>query len=286
MMIWRKKSSFVFSISVIVAVFVWGQMGMYLAHLMFDINLRMNIFKFCLSLFKENSFYYFLMIILLNAIIAHSVLLTGIKSIKQFVRSRRFKSKIMSLQNITLTEQIKKEYQLQQQNIVIIDHDQLMAFTLGFRNPRIVLSSALIRLLDEYELEAVLEHETFHQNNYDSIKIFMLQIISQTLWFIPLTKWTYENYKIISELSADEYAITKTGSELGLSSALLKLIKNYINDRTAPILAHFADSTVNYRLQQLVEPKSSIPVKLKTSAIVISIQVLLIFMSMIVLAIT
>lgn len=285
-MIWRKKSSFVFSLSVIIAVFVWAQMGMYLAHLMFGVSLKMNIFKFCLSLFKENSFYYFIMIIIMNILIAHSVLFTVIKTVQQFVLSRRFNNKIMSFQNIKLTDHIKAEYRLQNQNIIIVDHDQLMAFTLGFRRPLIVLSSALVRILDEHELEAVIEHETFHQKNYDSIKIFMLQIISQTLWFIPLTKWTYENYKITSELSADEYAIKQTGSELGLGSALLKLINNYFNDRTAPILAHFADRTVNYRLQQLVEPMGGIPVKLKTSAIVISIHVLLLFMSMTVLAIT
>jgi Zn-dependent protease with chaperone function len=157
---------------------------------------------------------------------------------------------------------------------------------MGFRKPLIVLSTGLIEMLDRHELEAVIEHEAFHQNNHDSLKIFILQLISQALWFIPLTKWTYQNYKIISELMADEYAVIKTGSELGLGSALLKLIKNCFHENAAPVLAHFADGSVNYRLQQLVDPQKNIPVKLETISIVISINVLLLFMSMIVLAVT
>jgi Zn-dependent protease with chaperone function len=286
MMRWQRKSSIVLALSLLIAGLVWSQMGMYLAHLMFGVNVQVNFFKFCMSLFKEKSFYYFLVITFLNALIVYTVLITLIRFVQQYALSIRFRKKIMSLRDQTKTDQIIRDYKPQNNNLIVIDHKQTMAFSMGFRKPLIVLSTGLIEMLDRHELEAVIEHEAFHQNNHDSLKIFILQLISQALWFIPLTKWTYQNYKIISELMADEYAVIKTGSELGLGSALLKLIKNCFHENAAPVLAHFADGSVNYRLQQLVDPQKNIPVKLETISIVISINVLLLFMSMIVLAVT
>lgn len=198
---------------------------MYLAHLIFGVDVKVNFFRFCVSLFKENTVYYFLVITFLNVVIAYAILITLMKVTQQYILSRRFKTKLMSLRNISLTAHVIKEYQPLNQNIIVIDHEHAIAFTVGFRRPLVVLSSGLTEILDHQELEAVIEHESFHQRQFDALKIFLLQIISQSLWFIPLTKWSYQNYKLISELLADEYAIKETGSELGLGSALLKLIK-------------------------------------------------------------
>lgn len=283
---WKKRSLFVIGLSLLIAVLIWSQMGMYIAHLLFGVNLHVNVFKFCISLFKEHSFYYFLVTIILNVLIAYTILITLIKIIGQCMLLKRFKKKIFAQQNLGLTTALNREFERLHQDIIVIDHKESLAFTVGFRRPRIVLSSGLIKILDRDELEAVVEHETFHQQNDDSLKIFILQLISQTIWFIPLTKWSYQNYKIISELLADEYAIQRMGSELGLSSALFKLIKNYFKGNPTPVLVHFSDESVNYRLQQLVEPKKAIPVRLKTTSMVISIYVLLLIMGMIFVTIT
>lgn len=282
---WRRKSAMIMTLSLFIAILVWSQMGMYIAHLIFDVNLKVNFFKFCISLFKENSVYYFLVITFLNSLIAYAVLISLITITQQYVQSKRFKIRLMALRNIKLTANIIQDFQPVNQNIIVIDHNRAMAFTVGFRRPLVVLSSGLIDMLDQQELAAVIEHESFHQGQFDSLKIFILQLISQSLWFIPITKWTYHNYKMISELLADEYAIQKTGSELGLGSALLKLIKNGFSDNPTPVLVYFTDGVVNYRLQQLVDPDQAIPLRLETTSIVISIHVLLLFMGMIVLAI-
>lgn len=282
---WKKKSLSLIGLSLLLAVFVWSQMGMYLAHLIFGVSIKVNFFKFCISLFKENSLYYFLIIILLNALIAYTGMITLIKSVQQFILLRRFSKKIMGLRNRELTHMINQKFERHNRDIIIIEHEHSLAFTMGFKNPNIILSSGLISMLEDHELEAVVEHETFHKKNNDSLKIFILQLISQALWFIPVTKWCYQNYKIISEVLADEYAIQKMGSEISLGSALLKLIKNYFNEKSAPILVHFSDESVNYRLQQLVDPQRNIPVKLEPKAILISVNVLLLLMVMILLSI-
>ncbi|WP_138751423.1 M56 family metallopeptidase [Paenibacillus sinopodophylli] len=283
---WKRKSTFIMAISIGIAVVVWGQMGMYLANLFFGADVKVNFFKFCVSLFREKSLYYFLVITFLNALIAYALLIVCLKIYQQFVHSKRFKQRLMSLRNIDLTAHVIQMYKPLNQHIIVIDHEQAMAFTVGVRRPMVVLSSGLIDLLDEQELEAVIAHEAFHQSHYDSLKIFILQLISQSLWFIPLTRWSYHNYKLISELLADESAIRQTGSELGLGGALLKLIKKGFSDHPTPVLVYFSDGVVNYRLQQLIDPNEAIPVRLNMTTIVISIPVMLLFMGMIALAIT
>ena len=65
------------------------------------------------------------------------------------------------------------------------------------------------------------------------------------MWFIPHTKWAYNNYKIMIELVADEYVINKMGIELGLGSALLKLVKIQLEVKTNSVLVPFADGTID-----------------------------------------
>ncbi len=286
---WRRKSVFIVGLSLAIAGLVWSQMGMYLINVIFGVSVPVNFFHFCISLFKEDTFYYFLTIILLNTLIAYTALVTLFKVTEQFILLRRFRQKILSLENHELRLIVNQELARPNQDIVIIQHDQLIAFTMGFRHPTIVLSSGLLEILDDPELEAVVHHETHHQKNFDSLKLFVLQLISQAMWYIPVTKWAYQNYRIISELSADEYAIERMGSELGLGSALLKLIKNCFSEKSAPVLAYFADvsnESVNYRLKQLVEPERTIPVRLETKSVLVSVQVLLVLMCMFLVAIT
>ncbi|MEW9669977.1 M56 family metallopeptidase [Ammoniphilus sp. 3BR4] len=279
---WRQTSILIAGLSMLIAALVWSQMGIYLTHLFFGVDVPVNFFQFCISLFKEDSLYYFLIIFLLNTIIAYTILITAIKIVEQYVLLRRFRKKILSLRNEDYTSILNLDFNRPNQDILVINHDQPLAFSMGFRIPIIVLSTGLIDMLDGQELEAVVYHETFHQQNYDSLKTFALQLISQAMWYIPLTKWSYENYKIISELSADEYAVHKMGSELGLGSALIKLIKQGFQVNSAPVIVHFSDVSVNYRLQQLLEPKKTIPVKPDAPSVVISIYVLFLLMSMIV----
>jgi beta-lactamase regulating signal transducer with metallopeptidase domain len=280
MMWWKKRSIYLLSLSLGLATLIWVQMGMFLTHLLFGTDLKMNFFKFCLSLFMEDSFYYFLVIFLINTILAYIFLVTAIKIIKQMFLSKRFSKKIWDSKDIETTRLIHEKYG---KTIIVVKNDHALAFTMGYLNPSIVLSTGLIQMLEEDELKAVIEHESFHKNNHDPLKVFVLELISHSLWFIPLTKWCHQNYAIISEILADEYAVRKMGSELEVSKALLKLIKYQHSTKSSPALVHFSGGSINFRLQQLVEPKQTIPVKLTSGNIFISIYVLLFFVGMVLL---
>ncbi|MBT2759000.1 M56 family metallopeptidase [Mesobacillus foraminis] len=276
---WRRKSWYLLLLSLVLASIVWIQMGMFLTHLIFGVNLELNFFKFCISLFRENSFYYFLVIFLLNTMIAYILLVTIGKVIVQIFLSCQFRSRLINLKDNEMTRLYGIKLN-RHEDLMIIKSDRILAFTTGIKNPVIVLSTSLVQMLEMEELEAVVEHETFHKNNRDPLKIFILHVIAQSLWFIPLTKWCYENFKIMSELMADEYAVTKMGSEMSLGSALLKLIKNSFKTPST-LVVQFSGESVNFRLQQLVEPQKAIPVKLKLFHIAISIHVMLLLMGMV-----
>jgi Zn-dependent protease with chaperone function len=279
-----KKSIYMFGLSILIACVVWCQMGMYLVHLFFKVRIHANIFNFCIGLFEEGTFFYFLIVFLLNTLITYSLLYVLVGFGEQYILTRKLKKKLWLLWNHELTEKIIQSHQMENRDVLVINHKEVLAFTFGIRSPYIILSTGLLNLLERTELEAVIKHEMFHQMNRDPMKIFILSLIARSLWFIPLTKWLYKNYQIICEVLADEFAIKKTGSELGLSTALLKLIKNCFTDNPSPVLARFANKSVNYRLQQLIDPKHSLPLRLDNGSLIISFLVM--FFGMVLVAAT
>lgn len=198
------------------------------------VSLHKNVFDVCIGLFKPNTFPYHLITFVLNALIVYTILIVLVIGVRQFILVRKFRDRLFALANPQLTEKLLRKLNRKSSDLLVVNNDQMLAFTVGFRNPRIVISDALLEMLDENELRAVIEHETFHQINRDGIKILVLQFISQALWFIPIAHWSYQNYKIISELAADEYAIDRSGSELGLGSAMLKLIRRGLSRARHP----------------------------------------------------
>ncbi|QJD83085.1 M56 family metallopeptidase [Cohnella herbarum] len=280
----RKKQTYVvLAVSVAIAMLVLSQMGMYVAHLLWGTSLHRNIFNFCIGLFHPDSLPFRVITILLNLLIVSTLGIGIFGGAHQFILLRRFRNKLSAITDSRLSEHITRKFN-RHSDLIVVKQERMLAFTVGFRQPRIVLSTALIDRLDEQELRAVIEHESFHQINRDTAKILLTRLISQALWFIPLARWSYLNYKIISELAADEYAIHRTGSELGLGSAILKLIRSGPNLNATPELANFSDGSINYRLQELVNPVRTLPVKLDATSIVTSAYMLVLIMFMMLLA--
>ncbi|WP_409294913.1 M56 family metallopeptidase [Peribacillus sp. SCS-26] len=259
---------------------------MFMVHLLFGVNIQANFFKFCFSLFNEDSLYYFLAIILLNVLISYSVITIVWKAAEQAFLLKKFKRRIHSLMDFGLTEKANKDLRPEHLDILVITDSAPGAFSIGFFRTSIVLSTGLLSLLHEEELRAVVEHESFHGRNKDSLKLFLLQLISQAFFFVPLTGWCYRNYRILSELSADEYAISRMGSGLDLSTALLKLIRSRTSFDAVPAAAFFAKEAVNLRLQQLVEPQKNIPLKLSSTTVAVSVYVLLCLLALTLVTVT
>jgi beta-lactamase regulating signal transducer with metallopeptidase domain len=112
-------------------------------------------------------------------------------------------------------------------------------------------------MLEEEELAAVIHHERFHQMSLDPLRCFIMGLLTSVLWFLPILQWQNRYYRIAREVLADRYAILVLGSERALGSALLKLIKC----GKPPVFVaavSFADTSVNYRIHQLLNPHEEV----------------------------
>ncbi|WP_270171256.1 M56 family metallopeptidase [Paenibacillus sp. SYP-B4298] len=284
LMWWRKKCWLALALSLSIALLVWTQMGMYAIHLLFGTHLHINVFQLCTSLFRENSLLFYTVQGMLSGLIVYTVLMTIYHVIQQGVQLTKFNIRLAVLRDEQRTGQLADALGLEQGRLAVIRQEQPLAFTVGFWRPVIVLSSGLLALLNEEELEAVIEHESFHQKNKDACKLWTLRLIAEGLWFIPLTRWSYQSYHILSEVLADQYAISRMGTARGLGSALLKLIRIRMPMEGAAAVS-FSGGSINYRLQQLLQPQQQPPVRLEKAALLISVVVLLLLMTMFLLAI-
>ncbi|MCM3598133.1 M56 family metallopeptidase [Metabacillus idriensis] len=149
----------------------------------------------------------------------------------------------------TVIEVFQQKYSVQVQ---VVDFTQPLAFTYGFTHPRILVSTSLIDLLQQYELEAVLEHEYCHYQNRDPFKLSIWLSIARVFSFLPISRKLYERYSMEKEIKADTFAIQNVGIK-AVASALYKLIANVPSSSFAT--AHFqnpAFQDTNMRIEVLL----------------------------------
>ncbi|MNI89252.1 hypothetical protein D3C73_1466320 [compost metagenome] len=94
------------------------------------------------------------------------------------------------------------------------------------------------------------------------------------MWYLPILKWCHQCCKISREVLADRYAISRTGSTVGLGSALIKLVKTNSTSRMTFAHASFADTPINVRIRQLIDPHEKPAVKLPLISAMVSLHVI------------
>jgi beta-lactamase regulating signal transducer with metallopeptidase domain len=139
---------------------------------------------------------------------------------------------------------------------VMRDDIHKMAFTHGIIRPRIYISTALIKGLDRSELNAVLLHEKHHITQRAPLKSFFTTLLRDTFFYIPIGGYLDDRLRLLREHEADDSAAQKSGSVLGLSSALLKLARQGrefdLGPQTVSISIKGTSSTEG-RIRRLIE---------------------------------
>ncbi len=153
-----------------------------------------------------------------------------IRSVAAFLRGWRETQRISRLEPCT-SDSPKwrgvKEFartKLPSKPIRLVQADEPMALTVGYWSPQIVLSSGLLAVLDETELEAVLRHESAHVASRDPLKTLITDCCRTALPFIPAVSYLADRFRTRKELEADSAAIESMGSPLPLASALAKTL--------------------------------------------------------------
>lgn len=280
---WENRSKIVFGSGIFIAGMIFLQMSMYALHVLFGWELHFNLFQICSSVvhrFGLDSVAY-----LLDVLVFYTLTMTIWAAGKQMILSYRAFKRFRSFENQTLTQALNLQYGKSLNDYMVVESAEPLALTMGFFKPRIVLSVGLLQLLDQDELAAVIHHEQYHQKHRDPIKSLLLYLVASVMWYLPILQWFHQNYNIIREVLADQYSITRSGTSAHLGSALIKLLKR--GNPTPLAFSHvsFADTSINYRIRQLLEPQREFPLQVPLKPLMISVQILLILCTSFILAI-
>ena len=256
---YKRQSTTMVFLSLIISGTIFLQMGIYVVSLLAGWNVRFNLVAVCHSWLKMIGLSSLEFI--LDALVIYTLSFSVWKILSQWVQASRMKKRFELYTAEMLTTNMNQSFSQGKDDFIVISHPAPLAITMGFIQPKIVLSTGLISLLNEEELQAVIAHELYHKENRDPLTIFLMALCASTIWYIPILQWFNEQYRIIKELLADDYAIDKQGTSVNLSSALLKMLKVGQHEKMAFAYASFADTSVNYRIDYLLDPVKGFQMK-------------------------
>lgn len=132
------------------------------------------------------------------------------------------------------------------------------AFTLGFYSPIIIINKKMLKNYTKKQTEAIVLHEIYHSKKFHALAIAVTNLISETLFFLPIIKGMATQFANFCEQSADKFVITRQKTNQHLLGAL----KNTLLDqkdaefRFAHIaIANFATKNVENRITAIKEKK-------------------------------
>jgi hypothetical protein len=111
--------------------------------------------------------------------------------------------------------------------VYCVDARSSLLVVIGFFRPRVFVAREVTRTLSPEELSAALAHEMAHGNGFDNLKQLLLKMTRPPHWLTRL--WT-RNPALddvawfgVSEVAADEAALSGGASALDLATALVKI---------------------------------------------------------------
>ncbi len=119
----------------------------------------------------------------------------------------------------TLTAQMRTH----RTKIVMREFDQPLALTWGVREPTLLLSTWMVKQLDDEELSAVIAHELAHVARRDFFFAWLTTLLRDAFFYLPTSRAAHAQIKHDNELACDDLATQCFGQPLALASALAKI---------------------------------------------------------------
>lgn len=113
-----------------------------------------------------------------------------------------------------------REIEIAGRRVTVIEDLASRAFCGGYLWPRVYVSSGAIARLDARELDAVVEHEEHHRRRRDPLRMLLLEVLADGLFFAPALRALSNRYAALAEVAADEAAVGRCGAG-ALASALV-----------------------------------------------------------------
>ncbi|MEF3306056.1 M56 family metallopeptidase [Paenibacillus sp. GYB003] len=258
---WHTRSERLYRSSLLLAVFIFTQMGTYALQIVLGGSFGFNVFEACSGLLMSIGMP--VLAYALDALVVATIV-TGLwQTARQLYHTRKARTAFLRRADTKKTEELLRKFGLPGTTaLAVIAHSAPLAFTMGLYRPHIVVSSGLIELLSDEELGAVLHHERHHQASRDPLRSFVLGLCASVVWYLPILKWTSGQFRIARELLADEYAVSRSGGFEPVAGALLKLARCAGRTDKPFLHASFAETSINYRIMRLVDPLNVTPPKL------------------------
>lgn len=161
------------------------------------------------------------------------------------------------------------------ENTLLVKDKIPFAFCFGIRHPKIYISTAMLKITEQKELEAILLHEKHHLQKKDTFTMLLASVAQSLFPFFPFISDLLLNFKIEKELQADREVIRQLGTSESLISVLRKLLseKSY----NLVLAASIAEGdTLEPRIQFLLKSKDYVK-KFRLRNIVISLFFVAVF---------
>lgn len=165
-----------------------------------------------------------------------------------------------SIELKTKYDWLSKEYQ-----VVVVNDDKLEAFTftlikkVGNRlraENWIIITSGLLELLNDEEIEMVLAHEFSHTYEHDTRYTHLIYTIATIIFFDPMLKLFKVMIHANHEYNADIQAVNMIGKPRTLANALFKMVKEHMRVKTRRISTGIISSKkplILKRIEKLLE---------------------------------
>lgn len=138
-----------------------------------------------------------------------------------------------------------------QGKVVILDQSKPRAFCFGFKNPKIYISTGLISLMSDNELEVILRHEKSHLEHNDSLAFFLASIVESLFPFFPIISDFIRVYRTEREVSADFAAVQDMKENSSITGALKKLLQYEPLPRLAFVPDMISEDSLEARIRSL-----------------------------------
>ncbi|GAB6436045.1 MULTISPECIES: M56 family metallopeptidase [Bacillus] len=112
----------------------------------------------------------------------------------------------------------------------------------GFLRPRVLLSSAHMKVLDEQQLRYIFHHELAHIKRRDVGVNWLMHGLLILNWFNPILWYAYSCMREDQELARDAFALTYIDSEekLAYGHTIITLLEHYSSYYQVPSLANLS----------------------------------------------
>lgn len=105
----------------------------------------------------------------------------------------------------------------------IFHSDQVRIFTAGLLSPTIYISSKAIRTLTPKQIKTIRLHEQAHVKNRDPLKGILAHLVNRIMPLFPMKRAFFSSYKLLTELSCDEYCEAILQSKVPIVDSLLAM---------------------------------------------------------------